>query len=360
MSSTMSILVVNPGSTTTKLGLFENDTQKAVKKIDHPVSELEKFPKILDQYDLRRRVMLDFLAEHKVKPESLSAVVGRGGLLKPVPSGTYRVVPKMIEDLNASTYGEHASNIGAILAYGFEWDYKIPAFVVDPVVVDEFHDLARFSGLKELPRRSIWHALNAFAVTRQTCRTNNWDFRKENFVTTHLGGGISVVAIEKGRAIDVSNALEEGPFTPERAGGIPTLELVKMCFSGKYSHSEVKKILCGSGGLVNYLGTSNAIEVEKRIAQGDDYAHLVFSAMAYQIAKTIGSYVAVLKGKVKSIILTGGMAHGKDFTGRITEYVSSFAPVIVVPGEDELGALAQGALRVLRKEEDARDYNAVP
>ena len=251
-----------------------------------------------------------------------------------------------------------ASNIAAILAFGFEWDYRIPAFVVDPVVVDEMIDQARLSGIKELPRRPAWHALNIMATVRQACAREGWDFRAENFVVAHIGGGISVAAIEKGRCIDVSNGLEEGPFTPERAGTLPCLELLKMAFSGKYTQAELKKMLVGRGGLVNYLGTSNVPEVETRIAQGDDYAKLVFLSMAYQIAKTIGAYLVSLKGKALRVILTGGGAHSTLLTGKIREYVEPLCPVLLMPGEDELAALVQGALRVLRGEEKPLEYSA--
>lgn len=358
--STYRILVVNPGSTSTKMGLFDNDVPVAVKKVEHPASELEKFPRIQDQYGLRRQVMLEFLKEQSVKPTQLSAVVGRGGLLRPMPSGTYRVTPRMLEDVSTNRFGEHASNIGCILAYGFQWDFHIPAFIVDPPCVDEIIDIARLSGLKEIPRHSLWHALNIMAVTRQLCAREGWNFREENFVTAHLGGGISVAAIEHGRCIDCSNGLDAGPYTPERAGTVPTLELVKMCFSGKYTEAEIKRMLVGRGGLVNYLGTSNLVEVERRIEQGDDYARLVLAGMCYQIAKEIGAFVATLRGKVKRIILTGGIAHSKQITTRVREYVESFAPVEVIPGEDELAALAQGGLRVLRGEEEPRNYDELP
>jgi butyrate kinase len=356
----LKLLVINPGSTTTKLGLFDEEKPLAVRKYEHPAYELERFPRVQDQYPLRRRVMMDFLAENHTRPEELAAVVSRGGLLKPIPSGTYRIGQAMLDDLNQGKYGEHASNIAAILAFGFEWDYRIPAFVVDPPVVDELTDQARLSGLKELPRRVAWHALNIMATVRQACARESWDFRAENFVVAHIGGGISVAAIEKGRCIDVSNGLEEGPFTPERAGGLPCLELVKLAFSGKHTQAELKKMLVGRGGLVNYLGTSNLPQVENRIAQGDDYARLVFSAMAYQIAKTIGSYFVPLKGNVRRIILTGGGAHSVQLTNRIREYVEPLSPVLLIPGEDELAALVQGALRVLRGEEKALEYSAVP
>ena len=354
------ILVVNPGSTSTKLGLFENENQVAVKKVQHPASEIDKFPRILDQFPMRRQVMLDFIKEQGLEPKQLSAVVARGGLMKPIPSGTFHVTAKMVEDLTEARYGEHASNIGAILAQGFEWDFDTPSFVVDPVVVDEMTDVARLSGIREIPRRTAWHALNVMAVVRQVCTREKWDFRQESFVVAHLGGGITVSAIQKGRCVDVSNGLEAGPYTPERAGALPTLELVKMCFSGKYTHAEMKKLLVGKGGLVNYLGTSDLMEVENRMAQGDDFVKLVFRGMAYQIAKEIGSYHVVLRGKARGIILTGGGAKCPELVSQVREQVEYLGPVIVVPGEDELAALAMGGLRVLRGEEKSIDYDSLP
>lgn len=360
MNKIFKILVINPGSTSTKMGFFENEVMKNQKKVDHSAAELERFPKVNDQYPLRRQVILDYLEELGVEPDALAAVVSRGGLLRPLPSGTYKVCARMVDDLNSARFGEHASNIGAVLAYGFFWDFKIPAYVVDPVVVDEMNDLARFSGLKDISRRAAWHPLNILAVTRLACAQKGWNFKTENFVVAHIGGGISVAALEHGRATDMSNGLSEGPFSPERTGALPTSELFNLCLSGKVAPSDIKKMLVGKGGLISYLGTSNIVEVEQRIEQGDGYAKLVFDGMAYQIAKEIGAYVAVLKGRVKSIILTGGAARGTMLTDRIREYVEPLAPVILMPGEDELGALAQGGLRVLRGEEKAKDYGEIP
>jgi len=356
MSSPIRILVVNPGSTTTKMGIFEDEKPLVIGKVDHLAKELEAFPKVLDQYAMRRQVMLDFLKQNGFSPSDLSAVVGRGGLLKPMVGGTYTVSPKMVEDIQSCVYGEHASNIGALLAYGFHWDFNIPAFIVDPVVVDEMHDVARLSGLKDITRRSIWHALNMRAVTRQVCAKEGWDFNADNFVVTHLGGGISVASLEGGRSIDVSNGLEGGPYTPQRAGTLPSLEIAALCYSGKYTHAEMKKLLVGCGGVVNYLGTSDLIEVSKRIDEGDEHAKLILSGMAYQVVKEIGSYFAVLKGKIRAFILTGGAAHCRFITDYISDHISPMGRVIVVPGEDELAALAMGGLRVLRGEEQARTY----
>ena len=356
MSELFKILVVNPGSTSTKLALFENEKLIAEKKATHSAQEISQYPNIMDQLDLRRSVMDDFLKENSVSGKDLAAVVGRGGLLKPLLSGTYQVSQDMVEDLKSGRYGEHASNIGGVLAYSFKQDYGTAAFIVDPVVVDELIDEARLSGVSQIPRRSVWHALNIMAVVRQTCLKENLDIKKESFVVAHIGGGISVAAIECGRCIDVSNGLEEGPFTPERAGKLPTLELASLCFSGKYTHAEVKKLLVGKGGLVNYLGTSALPEVQQKIEQGDEQSKLVLNSMCHQLAKEIGSYLVVLKGKANRVILTGGGAHNKLVTEKVSEYIKPFASITVVPGEDELSALALGGLRVLRKEDSARNY----
>lgn len=358
MADIFRILVINPGSTTTKVGLFENETLIKEKKIAHTAEEIARYSSIIDQVDFRSRLIDEFLHENNLKAEDLSAAVGRGGLLKPLKSGTYQVNEAMIEDLKSCKYGEHASNMGAMLAYSFHKAAGIPAFIVDPVVVDEMNDLARYSGINAINRTSVWHALNVFSVVRQTCRNLNLELEKENFVVAHIGGGVSVSAIEKGRCVDVSNGLEEGPFTPERSGSLPTLSLVKLCFSGKYTEAEIKKLLVGRGGLVDYLGTSNMVEVAEKVQQGDKKFDEVFSAMGYQIAKTIGSYVTVLKGKVTRIILTGGGAHNQVLLSKITDYIQAFAPVHIVPGEDELAALAQGGLRILRHEADAQEYLA--
>jgi len=358
MTEIFKILVVNPGSTSSKLGLFENEQMIAEKKINYSAEEIATSSKVIDQVDFRRRAMDEFLTEQNVKPHTLSAVVGRGGLLKPIPSGTYRVTPQIIDDLKSARYGEHASNMGALLADSFTKDYGVPSFIVDPVVVDEIQNIARYTGLKEIPRRPIWHALNVMAVVRQTCQNEGFEIKEDNFVVAHIGGGISVSAIEKGRCIDVSNGLEAGPFTPERAGALPTTELVNLCFSGKHTEAEIKKMLVGRGGMVNHLGTSSLMEIENRIKDGDAKCKEVFDAMCYQIAKEIGAYVAVLRGQVRRIILTGGGAKCPPLVENVCDYIKCFAPVHIVPGEDELSALAMGGLRILRNEAEPCEYPA--
>ncbi|WP_347877413.1 butyrate kinase [Caloranaerobacter azorensis] len=303
-------------------------------------------------------MILETLNEKGINLTKLSAVVGRGGLLKPIAGGTYKVNERMLEDLKVGVLGEHASNLGGILAHEIASQLNIPAFIVDPVVVDEMEDVARISGMPELERKSIFHALNQKAVARRAAKELGKAYNEVNLIVAHLGGGISVGAHKNGRVIDVNNALDgEGPFSPERTGGLPVGDLVKLCFSGKYTLAEMKKKIKGNGGLVAYLGTNDAREVVKMIENGDKKAELVYKAMAYQVAKEIGSLAAVLEGKVDGIILTGGIAYDKRFTKWIIDRVSFISKVFVYPGEDEMIALAEGGLRVLRGEEEAKVYN---
>lgn len=289
--------------------------------------------------------------------ESLDAIIGRGGLLKPIEGGTYEINEAMLEDLKSGFRGEHASNLGGILAYDIAKDLNIRSFIVDPVVVDELQDVARISGLKGIERVSIFHALNQKAVARKHAKSLGKKYEELNLIVAHLGGGVSVGAHEKGKVIDVPNALNgEGPFSPERAGGLPVGQLIELCFSGKYTKEEIKKMIVGNGGIVSYLGTNDAREVSKRIKEGDKEAELIYYAMAYQVSKEIGACAAVLKGNVDGILITGGIAYDEEFTSWIEERVKFIAPVTIYPGEDELAALAQGGLRVLKGEEEAKIY----
>jgi len=351
------ILAVNPGSTSTKIAIFEDDKEIFKKKLFHPREELSKFDRIVDQYEFRKEVILQALKEAGFKLEELSAVVGRGGLLRPIPGGTYRVNEAMLHDLRIGLQGEHASNLGGILAYEIAKPYGIPAFIVDPVVVDEMEPIAKISGLPEIERRSIFHALNHKAVARLAAKDLGKKYEEVNLIVVHLGGGISVGVHRKGRVIDVNNALNgDGPFAPERAGGLPVWDAMKLALSGKYTEHELKKKLAGQGGIVAYLGTNDMREVEDRVKSGDEKARLIFEAMAYQVAKEIGADATVLKGDVDAIVLTGGLAYSDMFVGWIKERVSFIAPVLVYPGEDEMRALACGALRVLRGEEQPLEY----
>lgn len=352
------LLIINPGSTSTKIGVFEDEEMVFEQTLRHDVEDLKEYKKIFDQYEFRKKIILDALIERNIPVESLDAVVGRGGLLKPIEGGTYQVDEEMINDLKEGVLGEHASNLGGILAFEIAKEAGGKAFIVDPVVVDELQDVARISGLKGIERVSIFHALNQKAVARRYAKETGFKYEDLNLIVAHLGGGVSVGTHRKGRVVDVANALDgEGPFSPERAGGLPVGDLIKLCFSGKYTQDQIKRMITGQGGIVSYLGTNDAREVENRIKSGDEYAKLIYQAMAYQIAKEIGACSAVLKGEVDGIIITGGIAYDKVFTSWLKEMVSYIAKVTVYPGEDELQALAQGGLRVLKGEELPKRYN---
>ncbi|MDF2547392.1 MAG: butyrate kinase [Anaerosolibacter sp.] len=357
MSEVYRILTINPGSTSTKIAIFDNEKPVLETTLRHPAEEINKFDKIFDQYEFRKNVILETLNENGINLTKLSAVVGRGGLLKPIQGGTYKVTENMLEDLKVGVLGEHASNLGGIIANEIAKQLNIPAFIVDPVVVDEMDDVARISGMPELVRKSIFHALNQKAVARRAAKEMGKNYNEVNVIVAHLGGGISVGAHQTGSVVDVNNALDgEGPFSPERTGGLPVGDLAKMCFSGKYTLDDIKKKIKGNGGLVAYLGTNDAREVGKMIEEGNKEAELIYQAMAYQVAKEIGSCAAVLKGKVDAIVITGGIAYDKDFVKWIKDRVEFISQVIVYPGEDEMIALAEGGLRVLRGEEEAKIY----
>ncbi|RLD21127.1 MAG: butyrate kinase [Caldiserica bacterium] len=354
------ILVVNPGSTSTKIAVFQDEKEIFNETIRHSIDEIKQYKKIIDQHGFRTKLILGILKSKGVLLEEVSAIGARGGLLHPLESGTYLVNDDMVNDLNSAKYGEHASNLGAIIAHAFSTQIGKPAFIVDPVIVDEMNEIAKISGFKGIRRVSIWHALNQKLIARQAAKELGKTYKDLNLIIVHLGGGISVAAHCKGKAVDVNNALNgDGPFSPERAGGLPLTGLVNLCYSKKYTYKEMKKNLAGKGGLVSHLGINSAIEVEKRIKNGDKHAKLVYEAMAYQIAKTIGEMSTVLQGNVDAIVITGGIAYSKILTEWIKERVSFIAPVKVYPGEDELSAIAQGVLRILRKEEEVKLYESV-
>lgn len=357
MTEVFRILAINPGSTSTKIAIFDNEKPVLETTLRHPTEEINKYEKIYDQYEFRKNVILDALNEKEINLTKLSAVVGRGGLLKPIKGGTYDVNDRMIDDLKAGLLGEHASNLGGILAHEIASKLNIPAFIVDPVVVDEMQAVARVSGMPELKRKSIFHALNQKAVARRGATEKGKKYEDMNFIVAHLGGGVSVGAHRKGSVVDVNNALDgDGPFSPERSGGLPIGDVAKLCFSGKYTHAEIKKMIKGKGGIVAYLGTNDGREVVKMIENGDKKAELVYKAMAYQVAKEIGACAAVLKGDIDAILITGGIAYDEMFVDWVKEKVGFLSEVIVYPGEDEMIALAEGGLRVLRQEETAQEY----
>ncbi len=350
------VLVINPGSTSTKVAIFKGEENVLQKNLSHFPEELEKFEKITDQYEYRRNIILEWMKDEGYETAQLKAVVGRGGLLKPMPSGTYVVTDPLIEDLKIGVQGEHASNLGGIIAKSIAYAEGIEAYIVDPVAVDEFDDVARISGMPEIKRRSLVHALNIKAVAYRVAKEMNKDVNDLNMVMAHLGGGISIVPLRKGKMVDANNANEMGPFSPERTGGLPAGDLAKLCFTGKYTLAEMKKSLSGKGGLVAYLGTNDARDVEKMIADGDQKAKLVYDAMGYQIAKEIGAMATVLEGKVDAVVLTGGIAYSKMLTSYIAERVSFIAPVIIQPGEDEMIALNEGVNRVFSGQDKAKIY----
>lgn len=351
------ILVLNPGSTSTKVAVYKNDQPLVSESMEHDKSEIEKYARIVDQYPMRKQVVLEFLARHKIDPKKLSAVVDRGGLLKPISSGTYRINQAMLDDLKQAKRGEHISNVGAFIAREIAQAAGCPAFIVDAVSVDEFSPLARVAGLAGIERKSLLHALNMRMAALQACRELGQRLDQVNLIVAHLGGGISISPVDHGRFVDVNNANEGGPFSPERAGGVPCGALVQMCFSGQFSAEEIKKKLTRSGGLAAYLGTNKAHHVKDRVLAGDAKAEEVFRAMAYQVAKEIGACATVLKGRVDAIVVTGGVAFNQIFTDWVRERVAFISPkFLVYPGEDEMPALAAGALRVLRGEEQVREY----
>lgn len=349
-------LIINPGSTSTKIAVFEDEEMLFDKTLRHSVEEISQYETIFDQKQFRKDIIMECLKEQDFDVKTLDMVVGRGGLVKPIPGGTYKVSDALIEDLKIGPQGQHASNLGGVLAREIADEIGKPSFIVDPVAVDELQPVARISGIPDIQRNSIFHPLNQKAMARRYAKENGKRYEDINVIVAHMGGGVSVGAHEKGRVIEVSNALEgDGAFSPERAGGLPVGPLVRLCYSGKYTEKEMYKRLVGGGGFTAYLGSNDMVEITKK-AETDDNARLIVDAFIYQIAKDIGSRAAVLRGKVDAIILTGGIAYGKTVTDAIAKYVDWIAPVVVYPGEDELLALAQGGLRVLNGEEEAKDY----
>lgn len=353
------ILIINPGSTSTKIGVYDNDQIIFEDTLRHQADKIAQYASVIEQYDFRKDAILSSLKAGGILPSELDAVCGRGGLLRPISGGTYLVNEAMLKDLEMGYSGQHASNLGGILANEIASDTNIPAFIVDPVVVDEMHPIARISGFAPISRKSIFHALNQKAVARRYAKQVGKGYDELNLIVTHMGGGITVGAHCHGKVIDVNNGLHgDGPFSPERSGTVPIGELVDLCYSGTYFRKEIMAKLVGQGGLVGYLGTNDAVTVEKRIEAGDEKAALVYDAMAYQVAKEIGSTATVLEGKVDAVLLTGGLAYGKEFVEKIKKRVGWISEVVVYPGEDELQALAEGALRVLNGEEQAKTYPA--
>ncbi len=353
----MRILVINPGSTSTKISIFEDEEEVFSRNITHTKEEMAPFEKISDQLEFRKEVLLKTLKEAGFSISNFDAIGARGGNTHPLESGTYIVNEEMVEDLLSLRFGAHASNLGAPLAYELAKGLNIPAYTVDPVIVDEMEPIAKICGIKGIEREAKDHPLNQKAAAREAAKSLGKKYEECNFIVSHLGGGISVSAHRRGKMIDENNCLNgDGPFSPERSGDIPNIALVNMCFSGKYTKEEILKLLSGCGGLVSHLGTNSLIEVEKKIDEGNEYAKLIYNAMIYQIAKEIGKQAAVLKGDVNAIVLTGGLAYSKRLVEGIKGYVSFIAPILVFPGEHEMEAIAKGILRVYRGEEMAKEY----
>lgn len=350
-------LIINPGSTSTKIGVFEDETLLFEETLRHSTEEISKYATIVDQKDFRKEIITNLLAQKNFDIKSLDMVVGRGGMLKPIPGGTYEVTDALLADLKVGVQGQHASNLGGILAREIGDSIGVPSYIVDPVVVDELAPVARLSGVPELPRISVFHALNQKAVAKRYAKECGKAYEELRLIVVHMGGGVSVGAHLNGKIVDVFNALDgDGAFSPERAGGVPSGALIKMCFSGQYTEKEVYAKIVGKGGFNAYLGTNDMREVKKMAAEGSAEAQLVKEAFLYQVVKDIGSMACVLKGKVDQIIVTGGIAYAEDVVDALKEGAEWIAPFTVYPGEDELLALAQGGLRVLNGEEKPCEY----
>ncbi len=352
------ILTINPGSTSTKFGVFTGTDAIFIKTIRHTNEELAPFDKITDQFEFRKEMIMKQIEQEEIDLQQIRAVVGRGGLLKPIESGVYAVNDAMLKDLRNSPLGEHASNLGGLIAHDIASALpEADAYIANPVVVDELDGMARISGHPLLPRISIFHALNQKAVARQHAKSIMRKYEELNLIVIHLGGGITVGAHKQGRVVDVNQGLDgDGPFSPERTGSLPVGALVRLCFSGKYTEKQLLKMIKGEGGLVAYLGTNSAYDVEQRVQQGDQEAALIYNAMAYQVAKEIGAMATVLHFNVDGILITGGIAYDKYFVNQIIERVHRIAPVHVYPGEDELKALAMNGLRVITGETEPKVY----
>jgi butyrate kinase len=352
------IIAINPGSTSTKIAVYRNKECIFEENIKHSAEELAPYEKITDQFEFRKKSILLRLNGTKIERDKVRVIMGRGGLVRPIESGVYRINDKMKYDLIHSPVGEHASNLGGFIAEDLARDFpNAEALICDPVVTDEFDEIARVSGHPEFTRRSVFHALNQKATARRHATAVGKRYEDLNLIVVHLGGGISIGAHRGGRVVDVNHAIGgEGPFSPERAGGVSVIDAVRLAYSGKYTEKEFTKMLIGQGGLCAHLGTNNAYEVEQRVKNGDEHATLIYEAMAYQVSKFIGTMAAALKGNVDGILITGGIAYDKWFVGKIREYAGWIGPFFIYPGENEMEALAMNALRVVRGEVEVKEY----
>jgi butyrate kinase len=357
MSLPPNLLAINPGSTSTKFGLYLDDEPLLVRNLQHSKAELASCgPDVLTQLQLRLQCIENELEACGLRLDRIVAVVGRGGLLRPVPSGTYHVNDEMLDELRRAERGHHAANLGAFLAHAIASRIGVPSYIVDPVSVDEWIKVARLSGCAQLNRTCLSHALNSKAIARRYAKEAGQPYEDMHLVVAHLGSGHTISAHASGRMIDATNSREEGAFSTERSGSVPVLELVHLCFSGRYTQKQIETMLTREGGLISYLGTADLREVEQRIERGDQYAGLVFRAMVYQVAKEIGAMSCALRGRVDAILLTGGMSNSQRLISAISEAVRWIAPVKIFAGEDELRALAEGVLRVMRHEEPSREF----
>ncbi len=351
------VLVINPGSTSTKIGVFDGSSVRFTENIAHRTEELARFPTIAAQYDFREKAVLGILGDRNIDTAGLAAIVGRGGLLRPIPGGIYRVGETMKADLLAARYGQHASNLGALIADRIAAPHGIPAFIADPVVVDELSDLARVSGHRLFQRKSVFHALNQKAVARRWCAEHGRHYRDATLIVAHMGGGVSVGLHLHGRVVDVNQALSgEGPFSPERSGTLPAGDLVRLCFSGDHTEPEVLRMITGGGGLVSFLGTNDMRDAERGFRDGDPEASLYYRAFIYQVGKSIGALASAAEGRVDAIVLTGGIAYGSEIVAGLSRMCSFIAPVVSYPGEGELEALAGAGLRALQYPGEVLEY----
>lgn len=357
MEKTKKILVLNLGSTSTKVALYEDEKAVWTDSVAHTPDDLKQCHSVFDQYELRKRSILGTLDRHGVSLDQIDTVATRGSNVKPIPGGIYAITQEMIDDMKSGTYGLHPNMYGGMVAYDLKLKHNIPALTVDPPTIDELCNSARYSGIPQLTRQSRFHALNQKATARKVAARLGRKYDEINLIVAHLGGGISVGAHLKGRVVDVNNALDgDGPFSPERAGSLPAGDLVKLCFSNQYSLDQVMKLVQGGGGLAAYLGTTSGLEIEKQIGEGDRQAAEVFEAMSYQIAKEIGACATVLEGRVDAIALTGSLAYSKTLVESLTRKISFIAPVELDPGENEMDALAAGAMRYFNGQEQLATY----
>ena len=354
----MKILTINPGSTSTKIAIYENDLVIFYKNLNHSAEDLKNFKRISEQYEFRKEIIYEELKKTDIDLESIRVIVGRGGMLKPLQSGVYVINEQMKKELMSSKIRQHASNLGALIADSIA--SKLPsckAYIADPVVVDELDDLARVSGHPLFKRISIFHALNHKAVARIHAKISNCKYEDLNLIIVHMGGGITVGVHHKGRVVDVNQGIDgEGAFTPERSGTLPPGDVIRICFEGKYAQEEILKMITGQGGFAAYLGTNNALEVEEMITSGNVEAERIFKGLAYQVSKEIGAAATVLKGEIDFILLTGGLAYSEKLVKLIVERVKKIAPVVIYPGENEMKALALNGLQVLKGELEPKEY----